>query len=144
MTDPLPSPARSLVVVSAGLGVPSSTRLLADRLAAATERHLSDAGIVPAVRVIELREHAQDLTNHLLTGFPTRKLQEMIDAVVGADGLIVVSPIFNASYSGLFKLFFMSSSGTAWRARRRCSPPPGARPATPWRSTTRSGRSSRT
>jgi FMN reductase len=106
MTDPLPSPARSLVVVSAGLGVPSSTRLLADRLAAATERHLSDAGIVPAVRVIELREHAQDLTNHLLTGFPTRKLQEMIDAVVGADGLIVVSPIFNASYSGLFKLFF--------------------------------------
>lgn len=106
MTDPLPSPARSLVVVSAGLGVPSSTRLLADRLAAATERHLRDAGIVPAVRVIELREHAQDLTNHLLTGFPTPKLQEVIDAVVGADGLIVASPVFNASYSGLFKLFF--------------------------------------
>jgi len=106
MTDPLPSPARSLVVVSAGLSVPSSTRLLADRLAAATERHLGDAGILPAVRVIELREHAQDLTNHLLTGFPTPKLQEVIDAVVGADGLIVASPIFNASYSGLFKLFF--------------------------------------
>ena len=58
------------------------------------------------VRVIELREHAQDLVNHLLTGFPSPGLQAVIDAVVGADGLIAVTPIFNASYSGLFKLFF--------------------------------------
>ncbi len=101
-----PSPSRSLVVVSAGLGVPSSTRLLADRLAAATERHLEDAGLAPTIRVIELRDHAQDLINHLLTGFPAPTLQEAIDAVVAADGLIAVSPIFNASYSGLFKLFF--------------------------------------
>jgi FMN reductase len=98
--------ARSLVVVSAGLGQPSSTRLLADRLAAATERHLRDAGSEPAISVVELREHAQDLTNHLLTGFPSPKLQAAIDTVLRADGLIAVSPIFSASYSGLFKLFF--------------------------------------
>jgi FMN reductase len=98
--------SRSLVVISAGLGQPSSTRLLADRLTAAAERHLGDAGVEPQVRVVELREHAQDLTNHLLTGFPSPKLQETIDAVLGADGLIAVSPIFSASYSGLFKLFF--------------------------------------
>ncbi len=55
---------------------------------------------------IELRDHAQDLTNHLLTGFPAPKLQSAIDAVLGADGLIAVSPIFSASFSGLFKLFF--------------------------------------
>ena len=97
---------RSLVVVSAGLGQPSSTRLLADRLTAAVERHLGDAGIAPQVEVIELRDHAQDLTNHLLTGFPSPSLQAAIDAVVGADGLIAVSPIFSGSYSGLFKLFF--------------------------------------
>src|SRR5262249_43662551 len=100
------SPARSIVVISAGLGVPSSTRLLGDRLAAATERHLRDAGLEPTVRVVELREHAQDLVNHLLTGFPSRALQAAIDAAQEADGLIAVSPIFNASYSGLFKLFF--------------------------------------
>ena len=98
--------SRSLVIVSAGLGQPSSTRLLADRLAAAAERHLADAGVDARVRVVELREHAQDLTNHLLTGFPSPKLQETIDAVLAADGLIAVSPIFSASYSGLFKLFF--------------------------------------
>jgi len=100
------APTRSLVAVSAGLQVPSSTRLLADRLVAATERHLRDAGIEPVARVIELRDHAQDLSNHLVTGFPSPTLQTAIDAVTGADGLIVASPIFNASYSGLFKTFF--------------------------------------
>ena len=98
--------SRSLVVVSAGLGQPSSTRLLADRLTAAVERHLRDASVEPHVQVVELRDHAQDLTNHLLTGFPSPKLQAAIDAVLDADGLVAVSPIFSASYSGLFKLFF--------------------------------------
>jgi FMN reductase len=98
--------ARSLVVVSAGLGQPSSTRLLADRLTAAVDRHLRETGVDATIRVVELRDHAQDLTNHLLTGFPSPKLQGAIDAVVGADGLIAVSPIFSASFSGLFKLFF--------------------------------------
>jgi FMN reductase len=102
-TDAAP---RSLVVVTAGLGQPSSTRLLADRLAAATERHLVDAGTAARITTFELREHAQDLVNHLLTGFPKPSLQAVIDEVLGADGLIAVSPIFSASYSGLFKLFF--------------------------------------
>jgi FMN reductase len=97
---------RSLVVVSAGLSQPSSTRLLADRLSAAVDRHLRDAGIEPRLEVIELREHAQDLTNNLLTGFPSPRLQAVLDTVIGADGLIAVTPIFSASYSGLFKMFF--------------------------------------
>jgi FMN reductase len=99
-------PARSLVVVSAGLSQPSTTRLLADRLSAAVDRHLRDGGVEANVEVIELREHAQDLTNNLLTGFPSPPLQAALDAVLGADGLIAVTPIFSASYSGLFKMFF--------------------------------------
>ncbi len=94
------------MVVSAGLSQPSTTRLLADRLAAAVDRHLRDVGIEPDLRVIELRDHAQDLTNNLLTGFPSPRLQAAIDAVLAADGLIAVTPIFSASYSGLFKVFF--------------------------------------
>jgi FMN reductase len=98
--------ARSLVLVTAGLSQPSATRLLADRLAAATERVLRESGSAPRIEVIELRDHAQDLINNLLTGFPSPKLRAAIDSVVSADGLIAVSPIFSASYSGLFKLFF--------------------------------------
>ncbi|MBW3613670.1 MAG: FMN reductase [Chloroflexi bacterium] len=97
---------RSLVVVTAGLSQPSTTRLLGDRLASATERALRERGEEPRTEVIEVRDHAQDLVNHLLTGFPPEGLQKTIDAVVGADGLIAVTPIFSASYSGLFKLFF--------------------------------------
>jgi len=97
---------RRIVVVTAGIGQPSSTRLLADRLAAATERHLRTAGVEPALEVIEVRDHAADLANHVLTGFPSPTLKAAIDAVLAADGLIAVSPIFSASYSGLFKLFF--------------------------------------
>jgi FMN reductase len=97
---------RSLVIVTAGLSQPSVTRLLGDRLATATTAALGDAGIATAVEVIELRDHAQDLVNHLLTRFPSPKLAATIGRVTDADGLVVVAPIFNASYSGLFKLFF--------------------------------------
>jgi len=97
---------RSLVVVSAGLSQPSSTRLLADRLTAATERRMREQKFEPRTTVLELREHAQDLVNHLLTGFPAPALGGAIEAVLRADGLIAVTPIFSASYSGLYKMFF--------------------------------------
>lgn len=99
-------PERSLVVVSAGLGTPSSTRLLADRLGAATEESLTLGGVDVRRETIELRDHAQDLVNHLLSGFPPPSLETVLRSVREADGLIAVSPIFSASYSGLFKLFF--------------------------------------
>jgi FMN reductase len=97
---------RTVAVVSAGMSQPSSTRLLADRLTAATRDELERRGIAVDVEVIELRDHAHDVVNHLLTGFPSARLKDAIDAVTGADGLIAVTPIFNASYSGLFKSFF--------------------------------------
>ncbi|WP_116041529.1 FMN reductase [Amycolatopsis palatopharyngis] len=97
---------RKLVVVSAGLSQPSSTRLLADRLTEATRPALAAHGVEAEVEVVELREHAHDLANNLLTGVPTGGLGAAIDTLAGADGLIAVTPVFNASYSGLFKLFF--------------------------------------
>ena len=97
---------RTLAVVSAGLSTPSSTRLLADRLTAATVAALADRGISATVEVVELREHARDLADDLLTGFANKPLQAAVDTVVGADAVIAVTPIFSASYSGLFKTFF--------------------------------------
>jgi len=105
MSEPRSS-ERTLVVVSAGLSQPSSSRLLADRLAASVERQLGERDLAVRRRTIEARDHAQDLVNNLLTGFPAPDLRASLDAVIGADGLIAVTPIFSASYAGLFKLFF--------------------------------------
>ncbi len=92
-----------LAVVTAGLSVPSSSRLLADRLAAAT---VAAAGSDASVSVVELRDVALDVTKNLLTAFPSPDLRSAISTVVSADGLIVVTPVFTAGYSGLFKSFF--------------------------------------
>ncbi|MFH8468688.1 FMN reductase [Streptomyces sp. NPDC017991] len=100
-----------LVVVSAGLSVPSSTRLLGDRLAAAVVGRASAAAPAGAgsgvqVQVVELRDLAVEIAHNLTTGFPGPALGAALSAVAEADGLIVVTPVFSASYSGLFKSFF--------------------------------------
>nr|WP_233255482.1 FMN reductase [Naasia lichenicola] len=96
---------RTVAVVSAGLSQPSSTRLLADRLVQATERHLVERGFEVEIVTVELREIAKDVTNNLLTGFPSPSLSTVIEQVTGADALIAVTPTFTTSYSGLFKSF---------------------------------------
>lgn len=87
----------SLVVISAGLSQPSSTSLLADRLAQATRRASTTRGERVEVIDIELRELAHDITNNLLTGFPSGTLQSAVDAVRGADAVIAVTPVFAAT-----------------------------------------------
>jgi FMN reductase len=97
---------RTLAVVSGGLSNPSSTRLLADRLTAATVDALRARGDDATVEVVDLRSHARGLADNLVTGFPNEPLRTAVETVSGADALIAVTPIFSASYSGLFKTFF--------------------------------------
>jgi len=96
---------RRVVVVQAGLGQPSSTGLLADRLVTATRDALLERGLESQVEVVDVREHAQALASALLTGFATGALREALDAVSAADAVIAVTPVYQASYSGLFKTF---------------------------------------
>ncbi|MFJ2505851.1 MULTISPECIES: FMN reductase [Microbacterium] len=96
---------RRIAVVAAGLSNPSSTRMLADRLAAETVKALAERDIAATVDVIELRDYAHDITNNMLTGFAPQALETAINTVVSADALIAVTPIFSTSYSGLFKSF---------------------------------------
>jgi len=111
------SSIRSVVVVTAGVSEPSSSRLLGDRLSVAVERHLRDAGFEPRVEIIELRAHAVDLANQMLTGFPSPALQATLDAVTAADGVIAVTPIFSGSFNGLFKMFFDAIDRDAFRSK---------------------------
>ena len=97
---------RTLAVVSAGLSTPSSTRLLADRLSTAVTAQLRSAGPDVLVEVVELRPLAHALADNLVTGFPNPELEAAISTVSRADALVAVTPIFTASYSGLFKTFF--------------------------------------
>ncbi len=96
---------RRITVISAGLGVPSSSRLLADQLAASAERQLAAAGYAVDIEVLELRDLAVDIANNFVTGYAAPRLAEVIAGVEASDGLIAVSPVFSASYSGLFKSF---------------------------------------
>jgi FMN reductase len=97
---------RRVVVVSAGLSQPSATRLLGDLLATATVDALLEGGAEAQVEVVDLRELAQDLTNTLLAGFPTGGVREALAALAAADAVVAVTPVYQGSYSGLFKTFF--------------------------------------
>lgn len=94
-----------ITVLTAGLSEPSSTRLLADRLSAATTAALRDRGASVETTTIEVRTLAHDVVDLLLTRVATPELTAVRGAVQDADALIVVSPTFSMSYSGLFKSF---------------------------------------
>ncbi|WP_427135336.1 FMN reductase [Pseudarthrobacter sp. S9] len=96
---------RRITVLSAGLGVPSSSRLLADQLAASAERQLAASGYAATVEVVELRDLAVEIANNFVTGYAAPRLAEVLAGVDASDGIIAVSPVFSASYSGLFKSF---------------------------------------
>ncbi|GAA1802042.1 FMN reductase [Agromyces neolithicus] len=96
---------KRIVIISAGLSTPSSTRQLADRLTADAVAILRERGVEVEAQVFELRDLAHDIINHMLMGFAPPKLEEALDAVSSADGLIAVTPIFSTSYAGLFKSF---------------------------------------
>lgn len=97
---------RSLIVVSAGLSTPSSTRQVADSIAQAVTTAVTARGESLEITVIELREIINDLAQVFATGMSTPKLDEIKQQLSDADGLVTVTPIFKASYSGLFKMFF--------------------------------------
>ncbi|EYT62951.1 flavoprotein [Dietzia sp. UCD-THP] len=95
-----------LVVVSAGTSVPSSTRMLADRLTSATREALMRHGQDVDVTVLEVRGLAHEVVDATLTRFPGDTLRAALEEIGRADGVIAVTPTYNQSFSGLFKSFF--------------------------------------
>lgn len=95
-----------IAVISAGMGEPSSTKLLADRLRDGALEQLRSRGFQASSVDILLRPLAQDIANQMLTRNSSAALDAAIREVINADAIIAVTPTFNSSYSGLFKSFF--------------------------------------
>ena len=95
----------TLAVVSAGVSDPSSTRLLADRIAQKSVDMLREAGTPATVTVIELGPIAVDIARSLVSGFPNDTVQIAMDRLAAADAIIASTPVYKAGISGLFKSF---------------------------------------
>ena len=96
---------RRLIVISAGTGEPSSTRMLADRIAQRTLELLRETDTPAVVGVIELAPLAVDIASAAVAGFPSEQLQAAIDQIASADAIIAATPVYKAGISGLFKSF---------------------------------------
>ena len=51
-------------------------------------------------RVIDLREIAADCTTALTSQLVTPRLQQAVDALAAADGVIAATPVYKAAASG--------------------------------------------
>jgi len=94
-----------LVLVSAGTGNPSSTRLLGDRIAQKTIDLLREADAPATVNVVELGPLAVEIAKATVSGVPSAELQSTIERLAAADGVIAATPVYKAGISGLFKSF---------------------------------------
>jgi FMN reductase len=95
----------SLVIVSAGVSDPSSTRLLAERIAQKSLDLLHEAGTPASASFVEVGPLAVDIARATVAGFPGDELQAAIEKIAAADALIAAAPVYKAGISGLFKSF---------------------------------------
>lgn len=95
-----------LVVVSAGTSDPSSTRLLADRVAGRVAQLARTRGREVVTHVLDLREFAAEITTAMVSQLLGPKLTRAVELLGAADGIIASTPVYKAGPSGLFTSFF--------------------------------------
>lgn len=100
-----PSPF-AVVVVSAGVSDPSSTKLLAQQTAGQVATIAGDHGHEITTTMIDLRELANEVTSALVSRLTGPRLAKAVEALAGADGVIASTPVYKAGPSGLFTSFF--------------------------------------
>ncbi|HEY2480001.1 MAG TPA: CE1759 family FMN reductase [Solirubrobacterales bacterium] len=99
------SEPRRIVLLSAGTGNPSSTRLLGDRIAQKTLDLLREADAPATVNVVELGPLAVDIARATVSGVASAELQSTTRRIAAGDGVIAATPVYKAGISGLFKSF---------------------------------------
>jgi len=97
----MPSPAPlSVIAVSGSLRAPSTTTALLQRIVDAVA---ADRPIAP--HLVELAPLAVDLATAVTGGDRSPAVSAALDAVATADLLVVGTPVYRGSYTGLFKMF---------------------------------------
>jgi FMN reductase len=96
---------RQLLIISAGTSEPSTTRMLADRIAAGSLERLRELEVPAAVEAVEVAPLAVDVARASVSGVPSAELQAAIERIAGADAVIAAAPVYKAGMSGLFKSF---------------------------------------
>lgn len=96
---------RRLVIVSAGTSQPSTTRMLADRIAAGSLEVLREMDVTATSGAVEVAPLAVDIARASVTGVPSAELQDAIEQIASADAVIASAPVYKAGISGLFKTF---------------------------------------
>lgn len=97
---------KKLVVVNGGISNPSTTRMLAERIATAVQVQVSKRGEGLEISYIDANDLVMDLGTAMSTGIYNEKLRTALNDVAAADAVIAAAPVFTASYSGVFKMFF--------------------------------------
>lgn len=105
-TPTTPTTSRTIVVVSAGTSDPSTSTMLANRVAEQAAEIAAAGGVELRIRHVDLRSLAQDVTTALVSQFVSPALQEASDVMRDADGIIAATPVYKAGASGLFTSFF--------------------------------------
>ncbi|GAB3995559.1 hypothetical protein GCM10029992_13150 [Glycomyces albus] len=95
-----------LAVVSGGTSDPSSTRLLADRVAGRAAALASDRGESVAVDVVDLRGLSGEIATALTSQLMGPGMERAIEVLGRADGIVASAPVYKAAPSGLFSSFF--------------------------------------
>ena len=115
---------RNLVIVSAGTSQPSTTRMLADRIAAGSLERLHEMELTATVGAVEVAPLAVDVARASVTGVPSAELHAAIEQIAAADAVIAAAPVYKAGISGLFKSFAdLQATIRAYLQRHNTDPP---------------------
>lgn len=106
MTTPHPAPVHRIALVSGGTSDPSSTRMLADRIAEQVAKQAKERGASVTISVIDLRALASEITTAMVSQLIGPGLERAIEVLGATDGIIAAAPVYMAQPSGLFSSFF--------------------------------------
>ncbi|MDO4253203.1 MAG: NAD(P)H-dependent oxidoreductase [Rothia sp. (in: high G+C Gram-positive bacteria)] len=103
------APAK-LVVITGGGSRQSDPALLSDRIRDRTLEELAALGREAVHISRHLGQYTFDIRRYRSQGLPSPALAQVLEDLRSASGIIVNTPIFNSTYSQVFKLFWDSFS----------------------------------